>query len=298
MAAIPYVQFDVFTDRLFGGNPLAVFPQPGSIPTTTMQALARETNLSETTFITGCDKENNAFSVRIFTPTSELPFAGHPTVGTSAYIFENLATDADQITLKLAAGDVPVWREKSGPLPLVYFKAPEPKYGKPIADLAKLASLVSLPVDAIATDVAQPQQISNGPNFCIIPLRNREPLEAAVYNGSGLPELEERYGFNQVTVFCTEPYRDESAISTRMFAADLGVPEDPATGSSAACLAHFLRSNNVIADTGDGWFGIDQGYSIRRPSLIYARANNSNAGVDIHIGGYSVQSAEGSYETG
>src|SRR5690606_21413942 len=120
---LPFVQLDVFTEHALGGNPLAVFPQPGNLSTEQMQALARETNLSETTFITGRDNESRTYKVRIFTPAQEMPFAGHPTIGTAWYIFRELGDDTGLITLDLAGGRVRVWREGLAK-PFVYFEPP------------------------------------------------------------------------------------------------------------------------------------------------------------------------------
>jgi trans-2,3-dihydro-3-hydroxyanthranilate isomerase len=295
---LPFVQLDVFTERALGGNPLAIFPQPAGLTGEQMQALARETNLSETTFITGRDNESKTYKVRIFTPAQEVPFAGHPTIGTAWYIFRELGDDTGLITLDLAGGRVRVWREGLV-RPFVYFEPPRAELCNCVSHVSDLCRLVNLHTEDLALELAPAQVVKNGLNFIMIPLRNREALEAAQCDIVALRQMGSMYGFNLVTVFCMEGYKETSLVSTRMFAPLHGIPEDPATGSSAAGLTAYLRHHNVIEDCGDNWITIDQGYSLKRPSLIYARANAAGDGeIEVKIGGHTVEIASGNYLLG
>ena len=289
---LQFHQLDVFTDRALGGNPLAVFPQASGLSGELMLALARETNLSETTFIERRDEETHTYKVRIFCPAQEMPFAGHPTIGTAWHIFRELADDVREITLELPAGLVKVRREPGG---LVYFEPPRATLGPVIEDRAALARLVSLSDDDLALGIAPAQQVVVGLAYCKIPLKSRAALDRAECDLPTLRSLGEQYGFNQVTVFCLEPYRDGSLLATRMFAPLHGVAEDPATGSSAASLTLYLRHHNVIGDTGEEWLRYDQGYSLSRPSLICARANMLGGEIIVNIGGHTVEIARGTY---
>ncbi len=297
MLELDFLQVDVFTDTALGGNPLAIFPQPGDLDSLSMQALARETNLSETTFICGRDAAEQTYDVRIFTPGQEMLFAGHPTVGTAWYIFEHWAREAGQIHLRVPAGLLPVWIERDGlQPPLVFFAPPPVELRQEIADPLLLSSLCGLAVEDLALDIAPAQIVVTGPRYLLIPVRDRAALERGSYDQTLLRNFDAEYGANQLTLYCFDPYHEGSLISTRMFAPFHGVPEDPATGSSAVCLAHYLRAHGVIDNTADGWFGIDQGYSLQRPSLIRARANMDSAGqVEVRIGGQVVPVSEGKF---
>ncbi|MCC7477366.1 PhzF family phenazine biosynthesis protein [bacterium] len=294
---LDFVQLDVFTDTALGGNPLAVFPQPGDIDSATMLALARETNLSETTFICGRDEAAHVYDVRIFTPTQEMLFAGHPVVGTAWQIFQQLPDDVQQIHLRVPAGLIPVWIERRASAPaLISFAPPPVEARQELSDPLLLSSLCRLSVDDLDLGRAPAQVLLTGPRYLLIPVRDRAALERATYDSLLLREFDHQYGADQLTLFCFEPYREGSLISTRMFAPFHGVPEDPATGSSAVCLAHYLRAQGLVDDSGEDWFGIDQGYSLSRPSLILARANMQNDGsIEIRIGGQVVPVAEGKY---
>lgn len=294
---LDFVQVDVFTETALGGNPLAVFPSPQGLDSVTMQSLARETNLSETTFITGRDEAEHVYDVRIFTPAQEMLFAGHPTVGTAWYIFEHIARAATQIHLRVPAGLLPVWIEREAePLPLIYFAPPPVELRQTHRDATMLSGLCCLEPQDIALERSPAQVVVTGPRYVIVPVRNRAALERASFDAARLRAFDREHGADQLTLFCFEPYQEGSLISTRMFAPFHGVPEDPATGSSAVCLALYLREHGLVDDSGEGWLGIDQGYSLRRPSRILARVNRKASGeTDIRIGGHVVPVAEGKY---
>ena len=300
MAGYQFVQLDVFTTRRFGGNALAVFPQAANLDDATMQAVARETNLSETTFVTGGDPAARRFDVRIFTPLREVPFAGHPTVGTAWLLFQTAAAGADELTLALRAGDVTVRREGGAGAELVWFTPPPIEFGAVFDDADRLAELYGVAPAAFDLDASPAQFVSAGPGmaFLITPFADRAALEQCEANVAALRRLEQDHGCALLTAFCRGGYAQGSAFSTRMFAPLHGVPEDPATGSSASALTGYLRHHGLIGDCGDEWLCLDQGYSIARPSLIRLRANLDAATGDItvNIGGHVVHAASGIYE--
>jgi trans-2,3-dihydro-3-hydroxyanthranilate isomerase len=300
MAGYQFVQLDVFTARRFGGNALAVFPQAAGLSDATMQAVARETNLSETTFITGGDPVARRFDVRIFTPLREVPFAGHPTVGTAWQLFRTVAADAAELTLALRAGDVTVRRDAAVSPELVWFKPPPIEFGPLLEDTGRLAGLYGVAPAAFDLACAPAQFVNAGPGmtFLIAPFADRDALEQCEANVAALRRLEQDHGCALLTAFCRGGYAEGSTFSTRMFAPLHGVPEDPATGSSASALSAYLRHHGLIGDCGEEWVGLDQGYSVARPSLIRLRANLDAATGDItvNIGGHVVHAASGIYE--
>lgn len=297
MSTLAFQQIDVFTDRALGGNALAVFPDAKGLKKELMQALARETNLSETTFITARDTERRIYTVRIFTPLREVAFAGHPTIGTAALLFAELADDNPRITLKLQVGHVPVDIDRGGKRPLIYFTPPLVAPGAVVDDVELLARLYGLRPDQLDLSRSPAQIVTFGISFLITPVKDRETMERVQVDIPALRELYRSYGCDLLTVYCFEGYQRGSLASTRVFAPLHGVSEDPATGSSASCLAWYLRNYGLIPDCGDNWLKLDQGYSVARPSLIQLRANQqSNGAIEVSIGGHVVPVARGEYE--
>lgn len=296
MATLDFHQVDVFTDRALGGNALAVFPTAKGLKTQRMQALARETNLSETTFITARDNERRIYTVRIFTPFREVAFAGHPTIGTAWLLFAELPKRRTQLTLKLQVGHVPVEIDRRARLPLIYFTPPLVTAGAVVDDVELLARLYGLKSGELDLGRSPAQIVTFGISFLITPVKSREIMERVQIGIPALRELHKRYGCDLLTVFCLDAYQRGSMASTRVFAPLHGVAEDPATGSSASCLAWYLRSHGLIPDCGTDWLKLDQGYSVARPSLIQLRANQQADGaIEVSIGGHVVPVARGEY---
>jgi trans-2,3-dihydro-3-hydroxyanthranilate isomerase len=261
----------------------------------TMQALARETNLSETTFITSRDDNAHVYGVRIFTPYREVPFAGHPTIGTAWVLFKSLPPEMTQLTLDLAAGKVPVWIDRE-PREFVYFTPPPTEPVGEIADELRLARLYGLGEDDLATHRSPAQIVEAGIRFLITPVKDRAALELIEPDIPALRELQQSHRCDLLTAFCREGYHVDSVAATRVFAPLHGVPEDPATGSSASCLAYYLRRHGLIGDSGQDWLQLDQGYSCGRPSALYLRANRNPEGdIAVNIGGQVVQVARGEF---
>jgi trans-2,3-dihydro-3-hydroxyanthranilate isomerase len=271
-----YVITDVFTDTPFEGNPLAVFPDGAAVPAGHMQRIAREMNLSETVFVLPAEAGGDA-RVRIFTPFTELPFAGHPTLGTAMLLGES--NPADEIRLETGAGEVAVTLQRAGgrvvsgrmrqPIPTW---EPYDRAGELLAALGVEASV--LPVLAYR----------NGPRFAYVTL-DREQALAALQ-----PDLRALARLPDVGASCIAG--EGRRWKTRMFAPAFGVAEDPATGSAAGPLAVHLARHGRVA------FGeeieISQGVEVGRPSTLLARAVGEGDRIDlVEVAGSAVVVARG-----
>ena len=291
---VPFHTVDVFTDRKFGGNPLAVIPDAQGLTTGQMQSIAAEFNLSETTFVLPPKDPNNTAHVRIFTPRSELPFAGHPNVGT-AIVLARMGRaplgpiGGDRLVFEEAAGLVAVaLKREGGTVIAAHLAAPQPLS----LDDALEPELVAQAVGLAPSDiVGAPVIASTGATVAFAELRSREALKRATCNTEifrkHLP-MERAIGMH---LFVTAP-----EIQTRMFAPMFGVPEDPATGGANVTLIGLLalrdpRPDLTLSKT------IGQGVDMGRPSVLEATAEKK-AGkvVATHIGGRCVPMLSGTIE--
>ena len=289
-----YFICDVFTDTRFGGNPLAVLPAATGLSDRQMQQIAREFNFSETTFVFPA-QQGHTRNVRIFTPTIEVPFAGHPNVGTAfvlATAGELGAIDAEiRVTFEEKAGLVPIaiqrrkdsfWCELAAPQPL--------SLGKTVS-AAELAAAVSLAPDDIVTRTHPPHVASVGLPFLMAEVRDRAALALARPHMSGLDALVARGVTPDIHLYAHS--QDQFSLRTRMFAPLDGVPEDPATGSANCALAWLLALKSPESSGSFRW-RIAQGVEMGRPSLIDARSQKRDGVVlGAWIGGSSVLVSEG-----
>ncbi len=276
-----YFITDVFAEGPYSGNQLATLPDAADLSGEEMQKIARAFNFAETTFITGGSAEDG-FDVRIFTPTDELPFAGHPTLGTS-YLIRNhlIKSGCETITLNLGVGPINVTFEDDGVLWMVQN---EPEFGEIVPhDLA--ANALGLDVSDLEADFPC-QMVSTGLEFLLVPLRDYEALKRS-YAG---PNDVSRTFF----AFCRGGYTDDQGIQARMFASELGVVEDPATGSANGCLAAYLAEHAFLGDHSVDT-RVGQGYEIARPSQLYLRSEKSDSGYNIRVGGRVNLVAEGEW---
>ena len=297
-----YYLCDVFTHTRFGGNQLAVLPQAAGLSGERMQQVAREFNFSETTFVFPPEEKGHTNKVRIFTPGAELPFAGHPNIGT-AFVLATTgrlgAIDtALTVTFEERAGLVPITiRERPDQSVWCELTAPERlSLGKTV-DIQTMAALLSLTADDIVTRTHPPQVASVGLPFLFVEVRNCAALERVRMNREKLETLVADDLPPLVHVYTKS---DDAAadIRARVFAPLFGVPEDPATGSANCALAGLLSHSAQPAQGMDSW-RIAQGVELGRPSLLEARAEK-RAGVvtDTWIGGACVLVGEGWIEVG
>jgi trans-2,3-dihydro-3-hydroxyanthranilate isomerase len=288
-----YTTLDVFTDRPFGGNPLAVFCDQPELPTERMQAIAREFNLSETVFILAPRDRRALRRLRIFTPARELPFAGHPTIGAVHTLVDAGITGGQrQFALELEVGLVPINvtpRDSAPPyLQLTTARLPETRGTAPSrADLARILSLQESDVSGDA------QAWSCGTPFLFVPVRDRAVLARAKPDSAAWSKVLNGAWTSEAFVFCRDPELPGSHIRARMFAPDLGVFEDPATGSAAAAFAGYLAAREP-ARTGTHEWVIEQGFEMGRPSILRVEADTADGKITaVRVGGTAVKMSEG-----
>jgi trans-2,3-dihydro-3-hydroxyanthranilate isomerase len=292
----PFLTCDVFTDRRFGGNQLAVLPDAAGLDTARMQAIAAEFNFSETTFVLPPDDPAHLARVRIFTPRAEMPFAGHPTVGTALVLaWLGRAPAEGTMVLEEGAGPVPVRLERAadGRAVAAEFTAPAAASQGSSLDARLAAAVLGLGEDDLVLDGGLPCVASCGAPFLLVELASRAALAKARFSAAaGLPEAEA----NGVFLFTRDTGDPDLSLRARMFAPAHGIAEDPATGSAAAALAGFLGGRPGLADGWHRW-RIAQGVEMGRPSLIEASARREGSGVaEVRIGGRAVPVAEGTIE--
>jgi trans-2,3-dihydro-3-hydroxyanthranilate isomerase len=275
---------DVFTDKKYAGNQLAVFRDAASIQGEEMQQIAREINFSETTFILSEEPNNGGYDVRIFTPKEEVPFAGHPTLGTAHLIrSEILQGKVDKVVLNLKVGQIPVTFDRDG---CGEMKQIQPVFGK-------VHEVLGLGVSNI-DDRFPIQEVSTGLPFFIVPLKDIAALKKAKTITEKYFNLIEHAEAKGILVFCPETHEVGNDISVRVFVDYYGVPEDPATGSANGCLAGYLAEHRYFGQD-DINICAEQGYEIGRPSLILLRAEKRAAGIDVYVGGKAVIVAKGEF---
>ena len=299
-----YLLADVFTDRRFGGNPLAMFPDGRGLDTPTMQAVARELNLSETVFVLPPDDPAHTCRLRIFTPMLELPFAGHPTVG-SAFLLAHagvipLDGTHTHIVFEEGVGPVPVRLTHAAHAPLFaqLTTARLPSFDARAPSREVLAALLSLQPEDLLSDAYPPQFVSCGVPYLIVALRDRDALRRARVDLARAPDLLDGAALPELYLFTWQADDPRADVSARMFAPGVGVAEDPATGSAAATLAGFLAQHATKSAAGTLQWRIEQGVDMGRPSLIEIEADRDAAAAitAIRVGGASVFIGEGELE--
>jgi trans-2,3-dihydro-3-hydroxyanthranilate isomerase len=290
---------DVFTDRLFGGNQLAVFPQAGGLDTRVMQSIARELNISETVFVFPPSDPAHTRRLRIFTPASELPFAGHPTIGT-AFVLASvgevpLGAGGASIVFEEGVGPVAVTvrAEQGRPGYCELTAARLPEEGPTPPPLEEIASAISLrPEDLRASD-APPRGFSCGVPYLFVPVRDEATLARARINFPAWERALSNWWTTAVYPFAESVSRDGTDFRARMFAPALGVPEDPATGSAAAALAGYLAGAGA-PDSGTLQWVVEQGVEMGRPSRLHITCERAGGRISaVRVGGSSVLVSEG-----
>lgn len=294
-----YYTADIFTAQRFGGNQLAVIPDARGLTTEQMQAITREFNYSESTFVLPPDDPKHTRRVRIFTPGSEIPFAGHPTVGT-AFVLATIGAipltgDETRIILEEGVGPVPVViRSRNGKPEFCQFSVAKlPQVGPPLPSRADIATSISLEENDLLDGAWLPQVVSCGLPFSLVPVRNR----AAVSRSRIKMDAWERHlggteGEN-VMVFAMDAEEPGHDVRARMYGPGVvNVPEDPATGSACAALGGYLAAR--APHDGTMRWVIEQGYEMGRPSQVEVEADRAAGKVTaVRVGGSSVMVCAG-----
>ncbi len=284
---------DVFAEQKYAGNQLAVVIVEKPISDSAMQKIAKEINFSETTFIlSGIPENNGGYNVRIFTPEKEVPFAGHPTLGT-AYVIQKeiIKKPVDTVILNLKAGQIPVkldYRDER--IEMLTMKQIEPTFGKTF-DAEEIASVLNL--DKSDIDERFPiQEVSTGLPFIIVPLKSLSAVKKACIDKENYFELIKDVDAKAIFIFCPGTYKKENHLNARMFAPYYGIDEDPATGSANGCLAGYLVRHNYFGkDHID--IMVEQGYEIGRPSLLFLEAKREGVAIEVYVSGKVITVAKG-----
>jgi len=304
MRKAEYVRVDVFTKKLFGGNPLAVFPRAQGLTDREMQLLAREMNLSETTFVLPPSRGSGAdFRVRIFTPDMEVPYAGHPTLGTFYVLARQgrirLKGPVTTAMMEVKAGVMPVEIHSSkGKISKVVTVQNRPEFGRVFDDLSEVAEAVSLKESDFMPDRAPVQLVSTGLPWVIAPVRSRKAVERASGNTAVFSEFVKKLpkGVVDIYVTCLDPVEKASTTHSRAFSlVARNIMEDPATGSASGCLGAYLVQRRLVPLARTVRITNEQGYEIERPSKTSIEVRTGEGGEigSVRVGGPVVHMMDG-----
>ncbi|WP_121612821.1 PhzF family phenazine biosynthesis protein [Mesobacillus foraminis] len=291
MNKLRYYILDVFSQGKYSGNQLAVFRDAEEITDQQMQQIAREVNFSETTFILSDRNQNSRYDVRIFTPQEEVPFAGHPVLGT-AYVIQReiIQNPQDELMVKLKAGEVPVsfdYQEE-----VIWMKQGIPVFGQTI-NADKMSEVLNLDRKDFNMDYPV-QEVSTGLPVIIVPLKSLEAVKNVRINKENYYKLIEHTEAKGIIVFSPETYHPENDVNVRDFADYYGIPEDPATGSSNGCLGSYLVKYRFFGKS-QIHIRVEQGYEINRNSLLFVKAKEHGEKIDVRVGGRVEKLAQGEW---
>jgi trans-2,3-dihydro-3-hydroxyanthranilate isomerase len=292
MRALQYHLVDVFTEEAFGGNPLAVFTNGRGIPDAWMQDIAKELNLSETTFVLPPDDPANDYRVRIFTPGAEVPFAGHPTIGTAFVLAREhmLGCAGDDCTIRLEeqVGVIPVHLAfEAGAPGMLTMDQPLPQFGPTHPDRDALAAILGIPPSGI--DARYPAQVvSSGLPFLFVPLVDLDTIRVVKPRLDLWDATLEGYA-PFVYVFTMQTDTPDAAVHGRMFAPGVGIVEDPATGSANGPLGAYLVRYGLVDGGAQIALLSEQGFEMGRPSLLHITVGQQDGAItSVQVGGRSV----------
>ncbi len=297
-----YLHYDVFTNEPLAGNQLAVIPDARGLDEARMQRLAREMAFSETTFVLPAEDPATDARMRIFTPFNELPMAGHPTIGTTFALAHTGAIHAgsQRFTFGLGVGPTPVdleWHDTPPggrpQLKFAWMTQRNPEFGREFANRELVAQTLGVGASDLAD--APVQEVSSGTPFVFVPMRSREAVDRAETDASAMRAFEASEGHvHGMFLFSAETGGDGASVYSRMFAPQMGIAEDPATGGASGPLgAYLVKYGLVSAETGAGMVSL-QGVKMGRPSHVHIRvAMDGGAITGVQVGGESVLIATG-----
>lgn len=276
-----YRVVDVFTETPLEGNALAVFPDASGIDDATMQKIAKELNLSETTFVSPATRADCAANVRIFTPTKEMVFAGHPTIGTSFVLLDEdvVPKNIERFALEEKVGPVPI-RVEPGERPLIWLTTPPISDGRTF-DREICARALGLELSDLLE--VRPQLLSAGNPTIFIAVKNKETVDRSWLDNQGMALLTDGRE-EDACVFVFAP--TSAGAYSRMFAPEYGIVEDPATGSSTGPLAAFMLRHGLAPGASGSRFVSEQGVKMGRRSILYIQIHGEQGADGIEVGGY------------
>jgi trans-2,3-dihydro-3-hydroxyanthranilate isomerase len=294
-----YLHYDVFTDHLFGGNQLAVVLDGRGLPPETMQAIAKEMNFSETTFVLPPEQPGTDVRMRIFTPGEELPMAGHPTIGSTFALARSgvIEPGCERFVFGLGIGPVPVSLTWTGDaLSFAWMTQSLPTFSEPIPEPARAAAALSLSPAAVNGTGHPVQVVSCGVPFLFVPLTTRSAVDNAVANREALDALLKgaKTRAHGVFLFSAERRGERATVYSRMFAPDAGISEDPATGSASGPLGCYLVRHKIVPPEKAKAMLSLQGVKMGRPSHVHISIGVENAKIaSVRVGGEAVLAGEG-----
>jgi len=294
-----FYQVDVFTDTSLEGNPLAVFPEAEGLTSEQMQAIARETNLSETTFVLPPIDPKADFKVRIFTIDRELPFAGHPVLGTQYVLalegrieLKGPRTIASQ---ELGVGILPVeLRVKDGQVEKVIMTQKKPEFISTFEDAELMAKAFSLPAEEIRETGLPMEIVSTGMPQMMIPIKSLKAMQSLQINSAAMDEACHLAGNDHLFLFTLETLKPENTVHTRFFAHFTQIFEDPATGSASGALGAYLVKNRVVKVEPTTHIISEQGYEMKKPGTVYIEVDSKGEEItEVRVGGQVVKVMDG-----
>lgn len=288
----PFYIVDVFAESRYAGNQLAVVRDAAGLSDEEMLAITREMNYSETTFMLSDQPREGGYDVRIFTPGGEVPFAGHPTLGTAYVILQDVAAaPTDSVTLNLGVGPIAVRVERGpGAAETLWMTQRPPEFG-PTHDPGRVANLLGLGVEELVAGLPV-QEVSTGLPFIIAPLRGLDAVRRCRPDRDALLAYVEGREAKAILVFARETCRARNDLHVRVFTDAYGIPEDPATGSANGCLAGYLSRHRVLGNENVD-VRVEQGHEVGRPSLLHLRAGPADGEIVVQVGGRVIPVAAG-----
>lgn len=300
--SLKFYQADVFTSRPFGGNPVAVFPDANGLTDEHLQKIAREMNLSETVFVFPPSDPAAVVRLRIFTPTQEIPFAGHPVVG-ALYVLAQIGsvTAPEPVTRVLYECNIGLFpvelHMRDGQVSRVVMTQPQPQFVGTVddtEDLYKVAGSLGISKPVIVETKWPLEVVSTGLPVLIVPVRTLTAVRSIEANDDAIVDLCSRFGTNGIMVFTTVTVEPFATVHARMFAPSIGISEDPATGSAGGALGAYLVHHGVVEVAPTTELIIEQGYEIERPSSILVQVESDDDMIQsVKVGGQCVMVAEG-----
>lgn len=298
MTEYTYHLLDVFTDRKFTGNQLAVLPDARGLTDRQMQDIAREFNLSETTFVFPPENEKNDFKLRIFTPASEIEMAGHPTVGTAYLLVREgmiqLSDNTTTVVFEEQVGEIPVEIESSNKTPgTIWMNQPLPQFSHHFDDRTAVARMLSLDPSDLSDEYPL-EVVSCGVPFLIIPLVSLEVIEQTRLRYDIWEKVMADHLRTLIMPFTTETQRSDSTVHCRMFAPSEGIAEDPATGSANGPLGCYLVRHKIVAADPVARIISEQGFEMGRPSILRVQVTVAQDKItSVKVGGNCVYVGSG-----